>query len=335
MTIRSAACVYAGLLIAVTCSGVWAQGMGPEAYGLPAYFGMNSPVSTRHLGMGVPMACLDGDQFANPAFAANRSSADAALRVVTTDLDAGPRLTSMLANYGRPIRAGVDGWHVTWLSLDSSNGGATLPGVGAVKADMSEDALLVDYGRVFENGLLAGLAVLGYEESEFTLSPPVGPPLSRLNSEADFGLRVGLAYEWAPEDYVGLTFSYAQNSVDASGLLLGAVSHTVFNSTQLAIGASAHVRPDVVALVEYRRGCTGNGGYEKSVNTWHLGAEYEHPSGAAVRVGMADESPTFGLGYNKNGWSLDYAYIGDWNDDATSALFGGSDTHSLQATYCW
>ena len=326
--------ICCGVLLAA-CSAATGQGMGPESFGLPGYFGMSTPATTRQMGMGAPVACLDGSQFGNPALAAVRLSPDASLRMVTTDPDRGPKIKSLLANYTHPLNPGIDGLQATFLSLDSSSGTTLLPGIGPVPAALSEDALIVDYGRSVDEKLSVGLCILGFESSEFRLKSAAGPALIAVDADADYGARVGFAYEWIPGDFLGLTFSYAQHTVDATGLMLVGPARSVYHSTQFALGASRHITPQVTAVAEFRRGKTANGNRGSTSNGWHFGAEYAHPSSLCLRAGLADESPTFGLGYEREGWRLDYAFIRDWNDDAVGALFGGSDTHSLQLSYAW
>ncbi len=323
------------LLLGGICSGGMGQTLGPDAFGIPAYFGMSTPATTRQLGMGGAMACLNDVQVTNPAFAAAQDTRHAGMRVVTTDLERGPTVTSYLGHYVHPIRADESGLQLLLLSVDSSGGNAMFPGVGPVAADISEDALLVDYGRRFGEKLMAGLCILGSEDSQFSLTPPVGPALVSIDSEADYGARIGLAYEWEPGDYVGLTYAYSQNTVTTTGAMIGATLRNVYHCTQLSLGASRHFAPGIVGAIEYRRGSSQNGSSKSTVNSWHIGGEYRHESGAAFRLGLMDDNPTVGLGYDRDGWRIDYVYTRDWNEDAVGALFGGSDTHSLHLTYGW
>jgi len=285
--------------------------------------------------MGGVMSCVNDVQFTNPAFAAVQEDCDLGLRINTTDLDNGPRLTSFEAHYVHPLVPNQTGLQLTVLTLDSSSGSTTLPGMGPAAAALSEDALVVDYGRRLGEQLAGGLSVLGYQHSKFSLASPLGPKYLDLSAEADYGFRGGVAYEYQPGDWLGVAYSYSQNTIKANGLMLGGASRTVFHSDFFAIGASRHLRPDTLAAVEFQRGTTGSGPSSSSTNSWHLGAEHILPQGWALRAGLSDGSPSFGLGYANARWRLDYACVSDWNDDAVGTLFGRSDTHSLHLSYRW
>ncbi len=186
------------MTLAVAGVQAFGQGLGPEAYGIGAYFGMGTLTSTRQLGMGTPTASVNDVYFGNPAFAATQETASAGVRVTTTDFEGGPRFTGVQAHYVQPLRPGYSGMQVSILSLDSSGDNATLPGMGPVAVGVVEDGFLVDYGQQIGDGLSAGLSVLGYRRSKFSLATPGGPQLVNLKSAADYGGRIGLAYEWAP-----------------------------------------------------------------------------------------------------------------------------------------
>lgn len=281
------------------------------------------------------MSCVDDVKFTNPAFAAIQQGFDAGMRLNTTSFDNGPRLTSLQAHYGQSLHPNQTGFQVSVLTLDSSSGTMMFPEMGPVAVAMSEDALVVDYGRRFGEQLVGGLSVLGYQRSKFGIAPPVGPTLLHLSAKTDYGFRGGVAYEYNPGDWLGLIYCYSQNTVKADGVMLGGPSRTVFHSDYLAIGASRHVRPDTLATLEYQRGTTRGGPTRSSTNSWHLGAEHALAGQWALRAGLSDGSPTFGLGHATDRWRFDYAFINNWNDDAARPLFGGSSTHSLHATYSW
>ena len=123
--------------------------------------------------------------------------------------------------------------------------------------------------------------------------------------------------------------------MDLSGLLVGAPMRMTFHTDLLALGASRHVRPDLLVVAEYQQGRTYNGPARGWLSGWHVGAEYQAPQGVAVRAGLNDGEPTVGLGYARDHWHADYTYMKNWNDDIAGALFGNSDTHQLQAVYAW
>ena len=323
------------LLLLAAAWAACGQGLGPEVYGIVAEFGMSAPTPTRQLGMGAPITCLDDVQYANPAFAAVRRVSDASVRLNLTDLERGPLLTSVLANYSYALHPGQSGLQFSVLDLSSSGGDTVLPGLGPVTVDMSENAFVVDYGRRLGEKLTGGLSVLGSNRVELHVDNPLAPLLD-LGTRMDYGGRVGLAYEWLPGDFLGLLYSFAQDTVHTNGAMTGGVERrTIFHSDQLAVGASRHLNSEVLVMVEFQRATLRNASFHRSVESWQLGGEYQVTPQWALRAGSDDGAPTFGLGYSDSRWRVDYAFLQDWKYASSGRLFGGSDTHSVQASYCW
>lgn len=336
----------ASLLLAVMSTGAYCQGITPDAYGIPAEFGMGTPTTTRQLGMGAPISCVADVQCSNPAFVPLLKDPQTGARLTMTNLDNGPTLTSFMGYHVQPLKPGRTGLQLLVLTVNTSDAPTTFPGLGTVNNSMSEDAFIVDYGRRLTDRFTAGLGVLGYERTTFALTPNLGlaqtiPPLVDLRSRAGLGLRAGMAYEWQPGDFAGVLYSYSENSVDASGSMMGVgaaqlpVTEFEFKSHQIAAGLSYHLRPDLLAVAEYRYGKTVNTVVESSTSSWHFGAEYRTRNGWAVRGGAANGSPTGGVGFANDRWRADYCYISDWNDHAVGQLFGGSETHSVQVGFNW
>jgi hypothetical protein len=326
------------LLVAATAGAALGQGLGPDAYGVPCSFGSATPTSPRQLALGAVIASMNDVQSANPAFAPLHEVANAGARVNWTDFDAGPRLRSLQLHWAQPLRPGRSGFQVSWVDLRTYNGGMTMPGPQPVPVtvDMSERALVVDYGRRVGAKSTAGLSVLGFQNADFSLTPPVGPRLLDLHAKADFGGQFGAAYEYQPGDFLGILYSFSQHTVDASGLMMGGVAGSpVFHDDLLTVGMSYHPTPRLLAVGEFQHGGTARGPLLDTTNSLHLGAEYLLTPGVAVRIGQADGRLTYGAGVTARRWRLDYAHIQDWNDSAVHQLFGGSDTDSLQVTCHW
>lgn len=324
--------VLAALIAA--CTVVGAQGFGPEMYGIVGRFGMSSPVTTRLLAMGGILSCVNDRQFANPAFAASQPAAAAGLRSTWTDFDNGPTVRSQLVNVALPLHPNRDGLHFTLMDLDSGGDFAMLPMVGPVDVNMEEDALVVDYGRRLSGRLTAGLSVLGFERIDLNFVSPFGPVLMTLEDKADWGARVGGAYEWAPGDFIGGLFSFSRDRVDVNGAAVMPGSAD-FDSDQLAVGVSGHLGPRVLVAAEFQRGKSSTDGFDRASNTWHFGMESRIGSSWAVRSGLSDGNASFGVGVDDGSWRIDYAFIRNWNDDDVRPLFGGSETHSLQIIHEW
>jgi hypothetical protein len=253
-----------------------------------------------------------------------------------TDFEHGPVVSSLMLHYERPLRPGTDGFQVTALDMTSSRGATPLQGMGIVNTDMTDKEVVVDYGHRMGPRTMAGLSVLGGEQSNLTLTAPGVGLLAGLKANAGFGWRVGVAQEWGRRDYIGVVYSYSQNNVDTNGEGLGGVpGRVVYHGDQLNVGAAHHLTPQLVAAVEFERGTTSRGDFLSAEDLWHFGAEYAPSRQWAVRAGAAGGQPTAGVGYRDRRWHADYAYLRNINDSDFHALFGSSDTHAVHVTYCW
>jgi hypothetical protein len=281
------------------------------------------------------MASINDPQFANPAFGAIQQAPDAGLRAVRTSFDRGPRTTSYLAHITLPLRPNETGMQLTAMAMNSGSGSTPLPGMGPVAGRMTDNAWVVDYGRRLGPRFTAGLSVLGHERVGLSFTPPLGPQLLDLVDVADLGARIGATYEWAPGDYLGLIYSYSQDSITTSGVAATTQGKTTFHNNQVVLGASHHFDARWLGVLEFQHGGTWQSSFGSSDNAWHLGAEYRPCKRWALRAGLSDGSPTYGFGYDDGRWHADYAYINDWNNNAAKDLFGGSKTNSLQVACRW
>jgi len=313
------------------------QGLGPEMYGLVGRFGMATPVSTRVLGMGGLLSCVNDVQFANPAFAAVQEKASAGVRYTTTNLDGGPQVDSWLAHYTLPLHTNRDGLQLSFMSLETPETAALLPGMGPGAVDMSETALVVDYGRRISGKLTGGLSVLGFESVDMTVTAGPGLVVADVHDKAEWGFRGGLAYEWAPGDFVGVVYSFSRDSVDCSSQFPQpiALDDLSLDNSQLAIGVSRHLAPHVLLAGEYQHGVTSRTGSRGVADTWNFGMDYLLAPGWSLRLGSNNFDFCWGLGYAGPHWRLDYACINGWNSSDIGQLLGGSSTHSVEAVYCF
>lgn len=322
-------CALLGGAVSVgTCQGI-------ESYAFVHPFGLSSATTARQFGMGGPISCVWDEGFANPAFAATQKAPNAGLRVSSTDFDRGPEVVTEHAHYILPLRENVSGLQFSVLNLDSNVARVVLPGMGPGLIELSERDLSIQYGHRLTPKLTGGIALTPYSETKFSLATAGGFPVMDIESEFDVGGRLGLAYEWAPGDFLGIVYDYYQETATATGLAVGGQARRVFHSELLAIGASRHLQPDLLAVVEYRTSSTFDGPTKRSLSGWHAGLEFQPSAPCALRAGLDDENLTLGSGYKDDRWQVDYAFVSDWNDDIAGNLFGGSDTHQLQATYRW
>ncbi len=336
---RNAPLVSRLVLVLMTlglCLPLCAQGFGPEMFTLPSTFGMSTPISTRQLSMGTVQSCIEDALFVNPAFGPLQRDPNAGARVAVTALERGPDVTSGLGHYVLPLRPNETALGLTVLVLSSSNGDMTLPEIGPASIGLAERAFVVNYGRRLAERLTAGLSILGYQETEVTLAPPVGRMLLDVRAKADVGLSFGSAWEWAPDSFLGAMYSWSRIGVDTEGAMVPAPMSNRFTGDQFLVGVSRRFGPQWLGAVEYQHcGMHASGFEDSGSDIWSFGAEYTPGGPWSFRAGLADESPTFGFGFNNGAWRADYAFIKDWRDGDLGELFGGSRTHSIQVIGTW
>ncbi|NSW54407.1 MAG: hypothetical protein HPY44_00220 [Armatimonadetes bacterium] len=318
-------------MLSCGAGSAWAQGI--ESYALVHPFGLSSAATTRLMGMGGPVSCVWDRGFANPAFAAMQTDPNASVRYQTTDFSQGPDLDTYQLHYILPLTDNESGLQFSFFDMSGDPAATRMQ--GGPMASMSEQDLSVHYGRRIDEKLTAGIGVSAISDIDLSLMAP-GMPLLNISSEADWGARLGVAYEHAPGVFLGAVYDYYQETATATGALVGGGPvQRVFWTDLLALGVSWNCGPKTLVAVEYRRSATHEGPTVQTLNTWHAGAEYDISNRFALRAGMNDSRLTFGLGYQDRCWDLSYAYINRWNDDIATGLFGPSDSHGLQATYRW
>jgi len=313
-----------------------AQGQqGLESYALVHPFGLSYATTGRQFGMGGVLTCVGDLGFANPAFAATQEHESLSWRLSRTKFDSGLDLVDSHVHMVMPIRPHENGLQVTLFSLHTTSGRLTVPGVGPLAVDLSEEDISLQYGHRLSSRLTGGLGISPTSEIEMKLDAPGGVPVMHIAAESDYGARVGLAYEWMPRSYVGLVYDRYQETVKGVGIGFGGMTRQAFHTDLLALGVSGYATHNLLLAAEYQRGRSRAGSVGGSLCGWHFGAELTAGDNVALRAGLNDEQLTLGVGYETDRWRFDYAFVQDWNDDVAGSLFGGSDTHQLQAIYRW
>lgn len=323
--------LVAAVAVLVACGPVLGQGLDSTA--LVRTFGISSATTTRTMGMGGPISCVWDLGIANPAFAATMSEQNVSVRSSMTNFEVGPDLDSLQGHFIYPLKDDASGIQISYFSLSSDTGPTLLP--GNPLSDVEEKVLSLHYGHRLNERTTVGIGVSPVNEVELHLSAPGAPPLLDVKAESDWGARMGLAYEVAPDQYLGLVWDHQQDTAEGGDLLLGGPARRVFWTDLIAVGASWSPGPGVLLAAEWRRGSINDGALSVSQNTTHFGAECSVSGPCAVRVGLNDGRPTFGVGYKDDRWDLNYAFVARWNDDVATAVWGPSETHGLQATYRW
>jgi len=330
---RELLCV--GLIAAMATAAVPACSQGPETYATPHLYALPGATTTRLFGMGGIAACVQDTGFPNPAFAGNLDVSHAGLRYSVTDFDMGLKLKCAEAWGNTPLAGGGQGIQLIGFNLDSNRGVVNTPS-GPVAITMSEDDLAVHYGRRLSDQWLLGLGFSPVLNTTTNLYSPLdGSPVGRLDSEVGFGLRFGALYEYEPDSFVGLIFDRYTEDVTMTSVALPAPIAAEFTSRSFFLGVSGRLDERTLGAIEWGELRSKSGTMKTSTSGLRSGIEYAATDELDARAGINDGSPSLGLGYHAQGWTANYAYLSDWNEDAVAAALGGSDTHQLEATFTW
>jgi len=236
-------------------------------------------------------------------------------------------------SYAQHLRPGYSGWQVTYFNLDSSSGSVNTGGP-PMQATYEEQDLALHYGQRVAPGCLLGLGFSPVFDTKTNYFVP-GPDLSeRLKSNANFGFRVGGLYEVDELSQLGFVYDHYRENVSWSGTILSAGS-AGFTSEEIAIGLSRQVSDQVLAAVEWQQLTTKGVGVKVGDSGFRLGTEVALSKTWTARGGWNDGALSLGAGWDGDGWSAQYAFINDWNDDMVGASLGGSDTHQFEVRRQW
>ena len=307
-----------------------------DAYAVPHLFALPTAVTTRMLGMGGFVTCIQDVGFSNPAFAGTLTRSAALGRVALTDFDQGLALRGEQAAIAWPLEPNQQGLQFTGFRLRTRQPGPMVTPVGPVLASIREDDVAVHYGRRFSNQWVAGLGLSPLFRTETDLRNPLtGDLLAHLESKAKSGCRLGGLYQFADEGCVGFVFDYYQEDVTGSGLAFGPGATGKFISRELAVGVSRRLGDKIVGAVEWQQ-LTGSGaGTRQGDSGWRAGIEVQPNAQWTVRLGDNDGSFSGGVGLQSRAWSFQYAYVKDWNKDFVEERLGDSKTQSLEARITW
>ncbi len=315
--------VISGLLVGV--GPILSQPAPPPLgiYATPHLFALPTATTTRLFGMGGFVTCIKDAGFGNPAFAGTLESSHAVGRLSLTDFDCGLDLKGLQFSAAQPLEANRRGWQVTWFELDSS-AAATSPLAG-----LNEDDFAVHYGCRLSETWVVGIGVSPIFRTGTTVPlPPPNAPIS-INSEADFGFRLGALYQFDSAGWAGLVLDKYDEDVTAAGQTVG------FTSKEMALGISRQLNDRVLAAIEWQELSTEGAGVKMGDAGIRVGIEVQAGEAWVVRLGSNDGALCLGAGVDNEDWSFEYAFINDWNEDSVGASLGDSDTHQLGIRYHW
>ena len=306
-----------------------------SAYAAPHLFALPGATTTRLFGMGGFITCVKDAGFANPAYAGTLATHYGVGRHSLTDFDGGLDLEGMQWSLAWPLRPDETGLQVTYFDLDSKRGSINFGGQSLL-ATFKEQDLALHYGHRLSEMWIVGLSVGPKMDTESDIYNPLPlVPLLHLESEADIGFRLGTLYQMAETGWVGFVYDRYDEDVSGSGSLLGGSASGSFKSEEIALGVSRQVSDKVLAAIEWQQMTTEGMGQKIGESGMRFGAEVQVDEDWTLRGGWNDGAVSLGAGWTEQDWSLQYAYINDWNDDAVGASLGGSSTHQLGLRYQW
>ena len=307
-----------------------------ETYASPHLFALPTSTTTRLMGMGGFITCLKDAGFPNPAFAGTLSGPSAAARVVFTDFDKGLNLRGEQFFAAYPLRPNRSGLQLTGFRLRTREAGSTPTPVGPGLVSLEEDDVALHYGRRMSPDVCLGLGLSPVFRSTTDYTSAVGgASIAHTESKGKSGYRLGGLYEFTPQSYFGFVYDLYHEDVTGTGLAFGPGVKGKFSSHQLALGISGPLCERVMGALEWGQLSTEGAGARLSDNGWRYGIEYSPNRLVAVRLGKNDGAFSGGLGLTHGAWSLQYAYVKDWNDDSVRDTFGASKTNSVEARYVW
>lgn len=287
-------------------------------------FALSTATTTRLFGMGGIASCLPDRGFANPAFAGQLTQWSAVARGSVTDFDSGLTLKNAQVSVAMPLRDNVDGLQITALHLRSNRFMAP----GPVGFRVWENDVSIHYGRRISGPLLVGLAVSPVFQNSVEIINPIIS--THFRSRAEWGGRIGIAYDLGGRGWVGATYDRYQEQVrlTVNGFPVPSYSS---RAEEIVAGVSYQVSDHWLAALEWQQLSAHAGGADLTLAGWRGGIEGRYKD-LSLRLGNDQESPTLGLGWKWRRFTFNYVYIGNWNRKVLVPSFGHSGTHSLEAT---
>jgi hypothetical protein len=318
------------LLVAVTPAAAQL-----DMYAVSHPFALPTATTTRLTGMGGFASCIPDVGFANPAFAGALTADAIVLRQSVTSFDGDLGLDCQQGSFAMPLEKDRQGVQVSAFRLGSNDalfGGFGVPALLSVQ----EYDVSVHYGRRLSPDWLAGVAVSPVFHNAVDLVP-VGVPgsLMHLAAKADWGFRLGTVYEIGDRGWVGAVYDRYDEDVNGSGQAFGGSVSATFHSEEIVTGVAYRFTDRLLAGVEWQQLSHRGPGVDNDEAGLRFGVEGLLSDGFAVRMGSNQGGFSAGFGWAGSGFSINYAYVQDWNDNIFGEVYGGSKTHGFEATYSW
>ena len=329
------ACLLLCLLVLclAAAGSSWAQ---LEAYALTHPFALPGSTTTRLQGMGGMVTCIPDRGFPNPAYAGLVTEWQATGRYSVTEFDGGVALRIAQVSAAGPLRAGRSGLQITGLRLDSDPG-LVLSLPGSPPCSVGEWTVGLHYGQRISDRLSLGLGVSPcFHNRVQVLGPAPGGDALRTRANSSRGFRLGATYLLCPRTRFGAVYDNYDESVTATGLLLGGATIAADTSSKaMTAGVSHQISDRLLVAAEWFQMTTDISGRSFGDSGWRAGLEALLDEGVSLRVGDNDGSFSAGVGVESGRVSVRYAYLRDWNNDFVGPIWGGSKTNQFEATYHW
>ncbi|MGC9318492.1 MAG: hypothetical protein ACP5KN_10740 [Armatimonadota bacterium] len=302
---------------------------------MPHLFALPTATTARQFGLGGVSTCVEDVGFPNPAFAGMLEGQKSGIRVSNTDFDGGMEATAWQGWYATTIGEG-EGVQVLGLTLDSQRGSVTLGPDQALPGSIHETDMALHYGRRLSERWLVGGGASPVLHTTFNLyNPTDGSVMVHTDSTATFGFRIGALYEWGENALAGFVYDRYTEDVAFRSPEMPQTALLDFTSTEWAVGVSAPLSERVLGAAEWMELKSESGEMQSKSEGLHLGVEVAATPQLDLRLGSNDGTLALGAGYEVSGWVVNYAYLDDWNEDATGAALGGSETHQLEVAHVW
>jgi len=314
------------LAIAITTIGVsgsWAQ--GPESVGIVMRLGSPSANGIRGYGMGNTMTAST-DQSYNPAMAL-RDRPEASFRRGWTSAD-NLSFDALTVEATEPLssRRAVK---VAYTDLRSSDMPSGMPGVSIGFSGKHFSAL---YGQQVTDRLTAGVGAALVLNSDITVRTPLSQLATVTGRGKCDGGRIGLQYKASNRLRTAVQYDYYRINSQLYDAIHGVTVGQDFRTSDLVLGTEYRPDDHWSLVAELERGRFASESLKQGLRSYKFGAEYHNDSRWALRGGLADGQPTFGVEY-KTGhatWSL--AYMRNVFDNDLHSTVGRSETLYLAAT---
>jgi len=231
------------------------------------------------------------------------------------------------------VYPGKGGFLVRRTSLGSDT--FTSPVTGVSDSVSYSSMLLAGGVQVSPNWTLGATAAFGQVEANAALG---SVPVARIRGRGTSGIEVGTIH--SPKRGVRLGFVYSHwNDEETVQIFLPVASTTAttYATTILKGGVSYQPNSRTTLGLEWSRLEYENKGTGATYADSRPYFGLERLAGDfALRAGSHGNAPTAGLGWQKGGWRVDYAFVKDLNKKSAERMFGGtvpgSESHYLAAT---